>query len=179
MKIKKNGKIIELSQKDLKRIVENSSVSVDEGLISSIKGIGGMFKGTGFNYTKYAYEMTSQLKELNEDLEGAVRDLQRILDRSKSKISFRQFESDTEVDDKDKKRKEIKPERPKLDSRKDPILDLLTKPLRALDVDTSNIKTVSKTDEVQPYKWVDWVKKNTVSKNESIRENIKQIKRLL
>lgn len=103
----------------------------------------------------------------------------RILDRSKSKISFRQFDSDTEVDDKDKKRKEIKPERPKLDSRKDPILDLLTKPLRALDVDTSNIKTVSKTDEVQPYKWVDWVKKNTVSKNESIRENIKQIKRLL
>lgn len=103
----------------------------------------------------------------------------RILDRSKSKISFRQFDSDTEVDDKDKKRKEIKPEKPKLDSRKDPILDLLTKPLRALDVDTSNIKTVSKTDQVQPYKWVDWVKKNTVSKNESIRENIKQIKRLL
>lgn len=103
----------------------------------------------------------------------------RILDRSKSKISFRQFDSDTEVDDKDKKRKEIKPEKPKLDSRKDPILDLLTKPLRALDVDTSNVKTVSKTDEVQPYKWVDWVKKNTVSKNESIRENIKQIKRLL
>ena len=103
----------------------------------------------------------------------------RILDRSKSKISFRQFDSDTEVDDKDKKRKENKPEKPKLDSRKDPILDLLTKPLRALDVDTSNIKTVSKTDEVQPYKWVDWVKKNTVSKNESIRENIKQIKRLL
>lgn len=103
----------------------------------------------------------------------------RILDRSKSKISFRQFDSDTEVDDKDKKRKDIKPERLKLDSRKDPILDLLTKPLRALDVDTSNIKTVSKTDEVQPYKWVDWVKKNTVSKNESIRENIKQIKRLL
>ncbi len=92
MKIKKNGKIIELSQKDLKRIVENSSVSVDEGLISSIKGIGGMFKGTGFNYTKYAYEMTSQLKELNEDLEGAVRDLQRILDRSNtssmSNVSF-------------------------------------------------------------------------------------------
>ena len=103
----------------------------------------------------------------------------RILDRSKSKISFRQFDSDTEVDDKDKKRKENKPEKPKLDSRKDPILDLLTKPLRALDVDTSNIKTVSKTDEVQPHKWVDWVKKNTVSKNESIRENIKQIKRLL
>ena len=103
----------------------------------------------------------------------------RILDRSKSKISFRQFDSDTEVDDKDKKRKEIKPEKPKLDSRKDPILDLLTKPLRALDVDTSNIKTVSKTDQVQPDKWVDWVKKNTVSKNESIRENIKQIKRLL
>jgi hypothetical protein len=97
----------------------------------------------------------------------------RILDRSKSKISFRQFESDSGQE------KPQKPEKPKLDSRKDPILDLLTKPLRALNIDTDNIRTISKNKEVEPYKWVDWLKKNTVSKNESIKENIKQIKRLL
>ena len=93
MKIKKNGKIIELSQNDLKRIVENSSAPVEEGLISTIKGIGGMFKGTGFNYTKYAYEMVGKLTELNEDLEGATRDLERILDRSnRSKMSNVSFD---------------------------------------------------------------------------------------
>jgi hypothetical protein len=93
MKIKKNGKIIELNQKDLKRIVENSSTPVEEGLISTIKGIGGMFKGTGFNYTKYAYEMVGKLTELNEDLEGATIDLERILDRSnRSKMSNVSFD---------------------------------------------------------------------------------------
>jgi hypothetical protein len=66
MKIKKNGKVIKLSNSELKRIVENSKV--DEGLASSIKGIGGMFKGTGYSYTKYAYELTGSLKDLNEEL---------------------------------------------------------------------------------------------------------------
>lgn len=103
----------------------------------------------------------------------------KILDRSKSKITFKQFESENETKDTNKKKKELDPTKPKIDSRKDPILDLLTKPLRALNIDTGNIKTVSKNDEVKPYKWVDWIKKNTVSKNESIKENIKQIKRLL
>jgi len=51
-----------------------------------------MLKGTGFSYTKYAYEMSGKLKELNENLEEAVVELERILDKSNqskmSNISF-------------------------------------------------------------------------------------------
>ena len=82
MKIRKDGKVIELTENELKKIVDNSPKNVDEGIISSFKGVGGMFKGTGYSYTKYAYEMVGKLKELNEDMEGAIRDLNRILDKS-------------------------------------------------------------------------------------------------
>ena len=82
MKIRKEGKVIELTENELRKIIDNSSKNVDEGIISSFKGIGGMFKGTGYSYTKYAYEMVGKLKELNEDMEGAIRDLNRILDKS-------------------------------------------------------------------------------------------------
>jgi hypothetical protein len=82
MKIRKEGKVIELTENELRKIIDNSSKNVDEGIISSFKGIGGMFKGTGYSYTKYAYEMVGKLKELNEDMEGAIRDLTRILDKS-------------------------------------------------------------------------------------------------
>lgn len=81
MKIKKNGEIIEFSDSDLKRIVESSN-NINEGLMSSIKGIGGMIKGTGYNYTKYAYELSGSLKDINEELEETVIELERILDRS-------------------------------------------------------------------------------------------------
>jgi len=87
MKIKKNGKILELSESEIKRIVENSG-TVDEGIISTFKGIGGMFKGTGFNYTKYAYELTGSIKDINEELEETMGELEKILDKSnKSKMS--------------------------------------------------------------------------------------------
>jgi|688.fasta_scaffold13572_12 hypothetical protein len=92
MKIKKNGKVIELTENDLKKIIDNSPKNVEEGIMSSIKGIGGLLKGTGYSYTKYAYEMTGKLKELNEDLEESVIELSRILDKSNqskmSNISF-------------------------------------------------------------------------------------------
>ncbi len=81
MKIRKNGKIIELSNSELKRIVENSG-NVKEGLMSSIKGIGGMVKGTGYSYTKYVYELSGSLKDINEELEETMVELERILDRS-------------------------------------------------------------------------------------------------
>ncbi len=81
MKIKKNGEVIELNTNDLKKIVENSG-KVQEGLISSIKGVGGMFRGTGYSYTKYVYELTGSLKNLNEELEENMVDLERILDKS-------------------------------------------------------------------------------------------------
>jgi hypothetical protein len=93
MKIRKDGKVIELTENELKKIVDNSPKNVDEGIISSFKGIGGMFKGTGYSYTKYAYEMGGKLKELNEDLEGAVDELQKILDKSnRSKMSNISFD---------------------------------------------------------------------------------------
>ena len=82
MKIRKNGKVIELTENELKKIIDNSPNNVEEGIISTFKGLGGMLKGTGYSYTKYAYEMVGKLKELNEDMEGAMRDLDRILDKS-------------------------------------------------------------------------------------------------
>lgn len=82
MKIRKNGKVIELTENELKKIIDNSPNNLEEGLMSTFKGLGGMLKGTGYSYTKYAYEMVGKLKELNEDMEGAMRDLDRILDKS-------------------------------------------------------------------------------------------------
>jgi hypothetical protein len=82
MKIRKNGKVIELTENELKKIIDNYPNNLEEGLMSSIKGIGGLVRGTGYSYTKYAYEMVGKLKELNEDMEGAMRDLDRILDKS-------------------------------------------------------------------------------------------------
>jgi len=81
MKIKKNGKVIELSNSELKRIVEITE-NTNEGLISSIKGVGGMFKGTGYNYTKYVYELTGSIKDLNEELEETKGELEKIMDKS-------------------------------------------------------------------------------------------------
>jgi len=92
MKIRKNGKVIELTENELKKIIDKSPNNVEEGIISTFKGLGGMLKGTGFSYTKYAYEMSGKLKELNENLEEAVVELERILDKSNqskmSNISF-------------------------------------------------------------------------------------------
>lgn len=88
MKIRKNGEIIELSDLDLKRIVENSG-EIEEGLKttikgigSSIKGVGGIVKGTGYSYTKYAYELNGSLKDINEELKETMIELERILDKS-------------------------------------------------------------------------------------------------
>ena len=92
MKIRKNGKVIELTENELKKIIDNSPNNLEEGLMSTFKGLGGMLKGTGYSYTKYAYEMSGKLKELNEELEEAVVELQSILDKSNqskmSNISF-------------------------------------------------------------------------------------------
>ncbi len=50
-----------------------STEPINEGLKSTLKGIGGMFRGTGYSYTKYAYELSGALKELNEELEETLR----------------------------------------------------------------------------------------------------------
>ena len=87
MKIKKEGEIITLTESDIKRIIEKK-ISLDEGLRSKLKGIGGMFKGTGYSYTKYAYELSGALKELNEELEETIIEVGKIIDKSnKSKMS--------------------------------------------------------------------------------------------
>ena len=81
MKIKKEGEIITLTESDIKRIIEKK-ISLDEGLRSKLKGIGGMFKGTGYSYTKYAYELSGALKELNEELEETIIEVGKIIDKS-------------------------------------------------------------------------------------------------
>ena len=91
MKIKKNGEIINLSESDLKKIVEHSK-RIDEGfgrrVMSGFKGIGGMFKGTGYSYTKYAYQLSGAINELNEELIETKKELEKIIDKSnKSKMS--------------------------------------------------------------------------------------------
>ena len=87
MKIKKKGEIITLTESDIKRIVEKK-LSLEEGLRSTLKGVGGMFKGTGYSYTKYAYELSGALKELNEELEETIIEVGKIVDKSnKSKMS--------------------------------------------------------------------------------------------
>ena len=100
MKIKKEGEIITLTESDIKRIVEKK-LSLDEGLRSTLKGIGGMFKGTGYSYTKYAYELSGALKELNEELEETIIEVGKIIDKSnKSKMSNTSFDRlDTHVKD--------------------------------------------------------------------------------
>ena len=100
-----------------------------------------------------------------------------VLDKSKSKIKFKDVESiGLKVKVKDKEPKE--PKEPKKRT-SDPLLSLLTKPLDMLNFD--NVKTSSEVDQVPEYKWVDWMKKNitTTSKNESIERNINKIKKLL
>ena len=71
MKIKKNGEIINLTESDLKRIIDNSNV-VEEGfgrnVMSRVKGFGGMVKVSGYSYTKYAYQLSGAINELNEEL---------------------------------------------------------------------------------------------------------------
>jgi murein DD-endopeptidase MepM/ murein hydrolase activator NlpD len=103
-----------------------------------------------------------------------------VLDKSKSKIKFKDVESiGLKVKDKkvkDKKEKEYDSPNKRTSN---PLLSLLTKPLDALNFD--NVKTSSEVDQVPEYKWVDWMKKNitTSSKNESVERNINKIKKLL
>jgi len=87
MKIKKEGEIISLTESDIKRIVVKK-LSIEEGLRSTLKGVGGMFRGTGYSYTKYAYELSGALKELNEELEETITEVGKIVGKSnKSKMS--------------------------------------------------------------------------------------------
>ena len=98
-----------------------------------------------------------------------------VLDKSKSKIKFKDVES---IGLKVKPKELKEPKEPKKRT-SDPLLSLLTKPLDMLNFD--NVKTSSEVDQVPEYKWVDWIKKNitTTSKNESIERNINKIKKLL
>ena len=103
------------------------------------------------------------------------------LDKSKSKIKFKEIESiglEPKNNRKIKSKSDKGYESPKKRT-SDPLLGLLLNPLDKLNFD--DVKTISKVDEVPEYKWVDWIKKNitSVSKNESIDRNINKIKKLL
>jgi len=52
-----------------------------------------MFKGSGYNYTKYAYQLSGAINELNEELEETKKELKRISNKSyKSKMSDDAFD---------------------------------------------------------------------------------------
>ena len=74
-------KIIKLTERDLTKIVKKviSENEVDEGLMSTLKGVGGWFKGGGYRYTKYAYEAAQELMKLNEEIKYSKRELTKIL----------------------------------------------------------------------------------------------------
>ena len=74
-------KIIKLTERDLTKIVKKviSENEVDEGLKSTLKGVGGWFKGRGYRYTKYAYETAQELMDLNEQIKYSKRELTKIL----------------------------------------------------------------------------------------------------
>ena len=101
-----------------------------------------------------------------------------VLNSSKSPIKFREIDS---IEKKIKDNDSIDIKDTKSSSRKsnNPLLSLLLKPLDVLNMD--DFKTVSKSDKVPEYKWVNWAKKNisSSSKNESIERNINKIKKLL
>ena len=86
MKIKKNGKVIVLNESDLKRII-NTSENLDEGIKkffrnkigSKIQGIKGLISGEGYNVTKYAYQLSGAINEINEELIETKMEFQRIL----------------------------------------------------------------------------------------------------
>jgi len=86
MKIKKNGKVIVLNESDLKRII-NTSENLDEGIKkffrnkigSKIQGIKGLISGEGYNVTKYAYQLSGAINEINEELIETKKEFQRIL----------------------------------------------------------------------------------------------------
>ena len=103
-----------------------------------------------------------------------------ILNSSKSPIKFREIDSiEKKIKDDDDDSLDVKDTKSSSRKSNDPLLSLLLKPLDVLNMD--DFKTVSKTDKVPEYKWVNWAKKNisSTSKNESIERNINKIKKLL
>jgi acetylglutamate kinase len=52
-----------------------------------------MFKGTGYDYTKYAYQLSGAINELNEELVETKKELQKIVDKSnRSKMTNVSFD---------------------------------------------------------------------------------------
>jgi len=103
-----------------------------------------------------------------------------VLNSSKSPIKFREIDSiEKKIKDNDNDSIDIKDTKSSSRKSNNPLLSLLLKPLDVLNMD--DFKTVSKTDKVPEYKWVNWAKKNisSSSKNESIERNINKIKKLL
>ena len=102
-----------------------------------------------------------------------------VLNSSKSPIKFREIDSIEKKIKDDDDSLDIKDTKSSSRKSNDPLLSLLLKPLDVLNMD--DFKTVSKTDKVPEYKWVNWAKKNisSTSKNESIERNINKIKKLL
>lgn len=100
----------------------------------------------------------------------------KVMDKDFSEIKFSKVEDLSKAKkDSDEDGEKIK--KRETERRGDPILKAILKPLELLNV--GKIKSASDTDKVPEFKSVSWLKKNTVSNNESLDRDINKIKRLL
>lgn len=100
----------------------------------------------------------------------------QIFDRKQKAINLTNFVNTANDEDisRDPKRKEKK----KIQSM-DPLLNLALSPLRLLNLPDLDMKSATSSGSTEPFKAVKWLKSNSLTKNESVERNIKQIKKLL
>ena len=55
---------------------------LEEGLRSTLKGLGGAFRGTGYHFTKYAYEIKKELIKFNKHLNKTFDRVEGIYDNA-------------------------------------------------------------------------------------------------
>jgi len=55
---------------------------LEEGLRSTLKGIGGAFKGTGYHFTKYSFELKKELIKFNKQLKKTFSKIEKIYDKA-------------------------------------------------------------------------------------------------
>lgn len=61
----------------------------------------------------------------------------------------------------------------------DPLLQAALTPLKLLNLPNLDMKSVSSSEPTKPFKSVDWLKSNSMTKNESFEKQINEIKKLL
>jgi hypothetical protein len=100
----------------------------------------------------------------------------QIFDKKQKAINLTNFVN-TE-DDKDLSGDTKKKEKKKIQSM-DPLLNLALSPLKLLNLPDLDMKSTTSSGSTEPFKAVKWLKSNSLTKNESVDRDIKQIKKLL